>query len=363
MKTEGAPMPAHIPTQPTPTLDAMYSQGQQPYQQPGGQQQNQQDFTQQPHSFPANQQMPQDPQMLSQQQQGPLAMPFDQGMYTGRDPQNPQYPQETVSPNQQQNQGAQYPAFDTAATAWEQEHVTEVNNDPPFTGFSQQGEPHISQNQAARDAELHSARQRIQALDAARERQETLQAIAISAREATDSEELEEQLLSLDAWKQDIRRQIEGQGQASQANVAYDDNAYAQMAVGMRQQGAGFSDPRGGNPIYSPNANAARLQFCPASSIPFRYKLRRPIPSSVRDPPSRLRSPNSLTHLKSTVHAWRPHPNATSNGHASLWLCGLRADAEPSCLQRQPYILKPTASFSDPNPRCAHCGSSEELGG
>lgn len=275
-------MPAHIHTQPTPTLEAMYSQGQQPHDQAGSQQKYQQDFAQQPHNFPANQQMPQHPQMLPQQQQAPFDMPFDQGMYTGQDPHNQQYAHEGVPPTHQQNESAQYPAFDPAAAAWEQEHVTEVNNDPPpFTGFPQQGGAHISQNQAARDAELLSRRRRVQALDEERERQETLQAMAVSARDAPDFEELEEQhqqqlhqaqLLSLDAWEQDIRRQIEQQGHANQPNAAYDDNAYAQMATGMGQQGSAFSDPRGRYPLYSPTPtlqdhNAAKqAQYHPAAS-------------------------------------------------------------------------------------------------
>lgn len=281
MQPEGAPMPAQIPTQPTPTLEAMYSQGRQSYDQPGGQHQYQQDFAQQPHDFPASQQMPQDPQMRSQQQQAPFATPFDQGMYTGQDLQNQQYPHEAVPPVRQENQGTQYPAFNPAASAWEQEHVTEVNDGSPFTDFPQQGGPQKSQNQAARDAELLSRRQRVQALDEERVRQETLQVIAISARDAPDLEELEEQLqqqihqaqlLSLDAWEQEIRRQIEQQGQANQPNAAYDDSAYPQMGAGMGQQGSAFSDPRGGYSLYSPTPTlqghhaAQQAQYHPAAS-------------------------------------------------------------------------------------------------
>jgi hypothetical protein len=252
---ENTQMPMQMPMQnaSTPQLDTMYSQGvPQRYEQPVQQEnlgyaqqgfvQQPQGFTQQPRVFQdantANvEQIQQIPQNFAQQfpaQENQQQAHFDPSMNAGAQP--GQFLQEQQPLQQQQaapqagyqfvQEGGQ-PAWlgpqpvntgNIDLSAWEQAHVTEVNHQPmeppPPTTQQQQ------RTQAMRELELQNARQRIEALEAEREQQEVAQALAASARDAPDSAEIEEQLqqqihqaqlLSLDAWEQEVRWKLQQQ--------------------------------------------------------------------------------------------------------------------------------------------------------
>lgn len=251
-------MPMQMPVQnaSTPQLDTMYSQGgPQQYAQPVHQDNmgyGQQGFVQQPQGFAQQPQIFNDgnnlnveqqqvPQNFAQQfpaQEYQQQAQFDPSMNVGAQPGH--FVQEQ-QPLQQQQAGPQavpqagyqfvseggQPAWlgpqpvntgNVDPSAWEQAHVTEVNHQPmgPPPPTSQQHQ----QNQAIRELELQNVRQRIEALEAEREQQEVAQALAASARDAPDSAEIEEQLqqqihqaqlLSLDAWEQEVRWKLQQQ--------------------------------------------------------------------------------------------------------------------------------------------------------
>ena len=313
MPTENAPPQMQMPMQQnasTPQLNAMYSQeGPQQYQQPAqqdnsgyGQQgfvQQPQDFVQQPQGFQDNnthgEQMQQAPQNFTQQtpvQEYHQQAQFDPSMNLSAQP--GQFPQGQQPLQQQQSappavnqfvQEGQHPAWPGSqpvntgnvapqedASAWEQAHVTEVNDN---TDFSYQPSGHApptsqqqQQNQAMRELELHNARQRIEALEAEREQHEIAQALAASARDAPDSAEIEEQfqqmihqaqLLSLDAWEQEVRWKIQEQQQGgnSQPGTAYDGGSgggswQKQPLAPPSHLGSNFSDPRRGAALHGP---------------------------------------------------------------------------------------------------------------
>ena len=313
MPTENAPPQMQMPMQQnasTPQLNAMYSQeGPQQYQQPAqqdnsgyGQQgfvQQPQDFVQQPQGFQDNnthgEQMQQAPQNFTQQtpvQEYHQQAQFDPSMNLSAQP--GQFPQGQQPLQQQQSappavnqfvQEGQQPAWPGSqpvntgnvapqedASAWEQAHVTEVNDN---TDFSYQPSGHApptsqqqQQNQAMRELELHNARQRIEALEAEREQHEIAQALAASARDAPDSAEIEEQfqqmihqaqLLSLDAWEQEVRWKIQEQQQGgnSQPGTAYDGGSgggswQKQPLAPPSHLGSNFSDPRRGAALHGP---------------------------------------------------------------------------------------------------------------
>jgi hypothetical protein len=248
----------------TPQLDTMYSQGvPQQYEQPV-QQENvgygQQGFVQQPQGFVqqpqifndgdnVNVEQQQVPQNFAQQfpaQEYQQQAQFDPSMNSSAQPgqflqehqpfqqqQAPpqagyQFVQEGAQPawpgSQPVNTGNVEPHAD--ASAWEQAHVTEVNDNAGFNRQQFAGGPQPptsqqqQQTQAMRELELQNARQRIEALEAEREQQEVAQALAASARDAPDSAEIEEQLqqqihqaqlLSLDAWEQEVRWKLQQQ--------------------------------------------------------------------------------------------------------------------------------------------------------
>lgn len=179
-------------------------------------------------------------------------------------------------------------ASEADASTWEQAHVTEVD---PNAGFNYQpGEPppptsqQRLQNQATREAELRNASKRIEAFEAEREEQEVAQALAASARDAPDFADIEEQLqqqihqaqlLSLDAWEQEVRGKILEQ----QGGGTYDGGGNSWQKQPMAPQshlGSKFPDPRGGAGLYGP---APTMQDS------------RPQPSFTRGGPSQMPSP------------------------------------------------------------------------
>jgi hypothetical protein len=323
LSTENPTMQMPMQNASTPQLNAMYSQGGlQQYEQPVQQEnlgyaqqgfiQQPQEFTQQPQAFQDNnsanvEQMQQAPQNFAQQvpaQEYHQPAQFDPSMNPGNQQgqfqqgQQPflqqqaapqagyQFVQEGGQPawpgQQPVNTGNAGPHADAAA--WEQAHVTEVNDN---AGFNQQlfagGPPPPTsqqqhQNQAIREAELHNARQRIEALEAEREQQEVAQALAASARDAPDLADIEEQLqqqihqaqlLSLDAWEQEVRRKLQQQqGGNNQAGGMYDGG----IGGGSWQQqpltppshlGSNFSDPRGGAALNGPVPSMQQGQMPP----------------------------------------------------------------------------------------------------
>ena len=327
-----AQMPAENPTMQmpmqnasTPQLNARYSQGgQQQYQQPTHQEnlaheqqgfvQQSQGFTQRPQVLQDNsnanfEKMQQAPRNFEQQvpaQEHHWQAQFDPSMNPGA--QQGQFLQEQQPPQQQHQaapqagyqfaqDGGQPPAWpgrqpvnagnvapDAGASAWEQAHVTEVNDN---AGFNQQqfagGPPpptsqQQQQNQAIRELELHNAHQRIEALEAEREQQEIAQALAASARDAPDSADIEEQLqqqihqaqlLSLDAWEQEVRKKLqEQQGGNNQAGGMYDGGigggSWQQQPLALPSHlGSNFSDPRGGAALNGPIPSMQQGQMPP----------------------------------------------------------------------------------------------------
>lgn len=212
-----------MPTQSTPQLNSMYSQESllahaqapqgafaQPYQQPSGV------------HFP-------DEQMPAQQQQQ-QAYPDVASMsgYGGALPflTPSEYDYVTAQRQQQQYQEQQYQQQpftpQPAATAWEQQNVYEVSPQAP-----QQTQPQPqATDPTLRSLELTQARQRISALEAAREQQDTQLALQISAREAggeaaeREEREVHETLLrSLDSYERDLRRGLDGDGDDWYADV------------------------------------------------------------------------------------------------------------------------------------------------
>lgn len=169
-------MPMSMSGQSTPQLNAMYSQAQ------GGMPAQGQ---QQPHVHFQDEQMPQqaygqDLPAQPQQQQ----LPFT--------------PQASLPQHQQ-------------ATPWETQNIHEVNPIPPT--------PTPQQNPSSHAAALAQARQRIHALEAAREQQDTERALQLSAQEIFDDAELREReerqvhevmLRSLDSYEEDLRRGLMG---------------------------------------------------------------------------------------------------------------------------------------------------------
>lgn len=221
----GTPMPMQTPTTPTPELNAMYGQQN---AQPNEQMYGQQDPAQYAPSLHGQHQMPQAPQGFAQQppqQQAQYVMPMTPEGAAGQ-----YYQQQAAPPNAQNfaygsNVGTPgpQPGYGPADSAWEQANVTEAKNAaPPFTGFDPAS---AQQAQAMREQELFNARQRIEALEAERERLETEQALAISAQFAPNDAELEEQfqkqfheaqLQSINTWEEGLRRHIALQGLGNQ---------------------------------------------------------------------------------------------------------------------------------------------------
>jgi hypothetical protein len=309
----------------TPRLNAMYSQGgQQLYQQPTQQEnlaheqqgfvQRSQGFTQRPQVFQDNrnanlEQMQQAPQNLEQQvpareyhQQAQIDPSMNPGAQQGQFLQKQQPPQQQHQAAPQagyqfaQDRGqppawpgpqpvnAEIVAPDADASACEQTHVTEVNDNAGFNQqrFADRAPPPTShrqqQNQAIREAELHNARQRIEALEAEREQQEVAQALASSARDAPDRADIEEQLqqqihqaqlLSLDAWEQEVRRTLQQQqGGNNQAGGMYDGGTgggswQQQPLAPPSHLGSNFSDPRGGAALNGPIPSMQQGQMPP----------------------------------------------------------------------------------------------------
>jgi hypothetical protein len=314
---ENTQMPMQMPMQNalTPQLDTMYSQGvPQQYEQPV-QQENvgygQQGFVQQPQIFNdgnnVNVEQQQVPQNFAQQfpaQEYQQQAQFDPSMNSSAQPgqflqehqpfqqqQAPpqagyQFVQEGAQPawpgSQPVNTGNVEPHAD--ASAWEQAHVTEVNDNAGFNRQQFAGGPQPptsqqqQQTQAMRELELQNARQRIEALEAEREQQEVAQALAASARDAPDSAEIEEQLqqqihqaqlLSLDAWEQEVRWKIQQQqGGNIQPGMAYDGSAdgdfwQQQPLAPPSHLGSNFSDPRGGAALNGPIPSMQQGQMPP----------------------------------------------------------------------------------------------------
>jgi hypothetical protein len=200
---EGTSMPMHIPTQPSPQLDAVYSQ-------PGQVPNQAYDPLDPAHTLPGFVSQQQMPQAFPQTpQQAPYGMPINPHGAAG------QY----HDPTQQFQQQAA-----PAGSAWEQANVAEANNTAAqFPGFDQAVPPsaQAQQNQALRDEQLFHARQRIEALEEERERLEMQRALEISARDVPGHVEMEEQLQndlyqaqmqSLEVWERELRQGIAGQG-------------------------------------------------------------------------------------------------------------------------------------------------------
>lgn len=335
MQEQDTAMPMYPPTQATPTLEAMYSQDQQPHQQPMPPV-AQQNFPQQQSAFQGKQQMQQFPQQQHFGQQTQPNMPMNQDIYGEQEQQYPYSPDLSTIYEQTEGSRSAHPGFGPAATPWEQEHVTEVNEEPPFTGFNQPSGHQVPQNavKATREAELFAARQRVQALEAEREEREFSRAMAISAREAPDDAALEEQLqqqlhqaqlLSLNAYEEDIRRQIE-----QQSNPAYNDDPYTPMASGAANQGFNYPDPRGGSQMYSPaptlqGHNAAQQpQFHPpashaapsqAASGIYHPEIVSPTASHISQPNSYQGGPIPMPPPPMNI----PGPNPAGSGDNFAW--------------------------------------------
>jgi hypothetical protein len=339
MPAETPPMTMQMPTQngSTPQLDAMYSQGgPQQYGQPAQQENlghSQQGFVQQPQDFV------QQPQDFVQQPQGFVQQPQGLQNNDNNGEQMQQAPQNFVQqiPAQEYHQSAQFdpsmnlsgqpgqfsqgqplqqqaapqagyqfgpegggqPAWSGSQaantgnvasqeddSAWEQAHVTEVNDTAGFNYQPSGHSPPISQqqqqNQAIRERELHDARQRIGALEAEREQHEIMQALAASARDAPDSAEIEEQLqqqihqaqlLSLDAWEQEVRWKIQEQRQGGngQPGIAYDGGSgggswQRQPLAPPSHLVSDFSDPRRGAALHGPAPSMQRGHMPPPSN-------------------------------------------------------------------------------------------------
>jgi hypothetical protein len=332
MPAENSPMTMQMPMQnaSTPQLDSMYSQGGpqqygQPVQQENlghGQQgfvQQPQDFAQQPQGFVQQpqgfqdndnngEQMQQAPQNFARQipvQEYHQSAHFDPSMnlsgQTGQFSQGQPLQQQAApqagyqfgpegggqdawTGSQAANTGNAAPQED--ASAWEQAHVTEVND---TSGFNYQPSGHPpptsqqqQQNQAVRELELHNARQRVEALEAEREQHEIAQALAASARDAPDSAEIEEQLqqqihqaqlLSLDAWEQEVRWKIQEQqhGGNSHPGIATDGGRgggswQKQPLAPPSHLGSDFSDPRRGAALHGPAPAMQRGHMPPPSN-------------------------------------------------------------------------------------------------
>lgn len=189
------------------------------------------------------------------------------------------------------------------ASAWEQAHVTEVNDTAGFN-YQPSGHPpptsqQQQQNQAIRELELHNARQRVEALEAEREQHEISQALAASARDAPDSAEIEEQLqqqihqaqlLSLDVWEQEVRWKIQEQKQGgnSQPGIAYDGGSggsswQRQPLAPPSHLGSDFRPtPRSGT-AWSSSHDAARPNATSINRFRARisFELRHPQPDSA----------------------------------------------------------------------------------
>jgi hypothetical protein len=164
------------------------------------------------------------------------------------------------------------------ASAWEQAHVTVVNDNAGFDKQQFAGGPppptsqQQQQNQAQRELELHNARQRIEALEAEREQQEVAQALAASARDAPDSADIEEQLqqqihqaqlLSLDAWEQEVRRKLQQQ-QGGMYDGGIGGGSWQQQPLAPPSHlGSNFSDPRGGAALNGPVPSMQQGQMPP----------------------------------------------------------------------------------------------------
>jgi hypothetical protein len=308
---ENTQMPMQMPTQnaSTPQLDTMYSQGvPQQYEQPV-QQENvgygQQGFVQQPQGFVqqpqifndgnnVNVEQQQAPQNFAQQfpaQEYQQQAQFDPSMNPSAQPgqflqehqpiqqqQAPsqagyQFVQEGAQPawpgSQPVNTGNVEPHAD--APAWEQAHVTEVNDNAGFNRQQFAGGPQPptsqqqQQTQAMRELELQNARQRIEALEAEREQQEVAQALAASARDAPDSAEIEEQLqqqihqaqlLSLDAWEQEVRWKLQQQqGQMPPPPIPSARGSFSNL--GFRSPVPRSQTPTRGVPLSDAARNAA----------------------------------------------------------------------------------------------------------
>lgn len=241
MPHDGQSMPMPGPTHSTPDLNAMYSQHPQM-----GQQSAQQDFAPQPPVQYPQQEVPLDQALPAQQQQyqdllagqGALGgQPPQQASYDAFTAANPytqtqqQYPQQPfINPQPipqyqvppPQTPYPPHPTSQTAslynndptapASAWEQQNITEVNPTQP-----QHQNP---QPATARALALQHARTRIRTLETDLERRETAAALALSATQSSpqqqeqDAQDLHEALLaSLDSYEQDLRRQMELQGQ------------------------------------------------------------------------------------------------------------------------------------------------------
>jgi hypothetical protein len=327
MPAENSPMTMQMPMQnaSTPQLDAMYSQGgPQQYGQPAqqdnfenGQQsfvQQPQDFVQQPQGFQDNdnngEQMPQAPQNFAQQipvQEYHQPAQFDPSINPSAQPgqfSQGQLLQQQATPQagyQFGPEGGGQPAWTGSqaanignvapqedVSAWEQAHVTEVNDNAGFDNQPSRPLPPTSQqqqqNQAMRELELQNARQRVESLEAEREQQDIAQALAASARDAPDSADIEEQLqqqihqaqlLSLDAWEQEVRWKIQEQQQQggnSQPGIAHDGGSgggpwQKQPLAPPSHFGSDVSDPRRGAALHGP-APAMQQGRMPPLSIP-----------------------------------------------------------------------------------------------
>jgi len=285
----------------TPQLDAMYSQGgpQQPvHQENAGY--GQQGSVQQPQPFhdgnnAINEQMQQTPQNFAQQfpaQEYHQTAQFDLSMDTNAQPgqfqqdhrplQQQAAPQagyqlgpeggQPIRPGSQSAHAGNVVA-DTDASAWEQAHVTKVNDNAGLNNQPSRPLPRKSrqqqQSQSLRELELHNARRRVEALEVEREQQEIAQALAASARDAPNFADIEEQLqqqihqaqlLSLDAWEREVRWKIQEQQQQhsvnNQANSTYDGDGglpwQGQPSTLPSHLGSNFSDPRHGVALNGP---------------------------------------------------------------------------------------------------------------
>lgn len=328
MPHDGQSMPMPGPTQSTPDLNTMYSQHPQM-----GQQSAQQGFAPQPHVQYPQQQMPLDQALPPQQQQyqGLLA---GQGALGGQPPQqasydaftaaNPytqtqqQYPQQPLINPQSIPQyqvpppHTPYPPHPTSqtaslynndptapASAWEQQNITEVNPTQP--------QPHPQpQHQnpppaTARAHALQSALSRIQILETDLERRETAAALALSATQSSpqqqeqDAQDLHEALLaSLDSYEQDLRRQMELQGQGP---GAYEQQPYYAPST-LRP--AAISSPAASEP-GSARSGTSRISR-PAPPLPGQSS-RRPARSeaSWRSPTPRPYTPTRGTTVEAAA--------------------------------------------------------------
>lgn len=337
MPPPGTPIPMML-NQITPQLNSMYSQESLPAH-AQAQAQVQRGAFAQPYQQPSGVHSP-DEQMPAQQQQQQQFYPDVASMsgYGGAHPSvtPSEYDFATASQQpQQQPQQQQYPQQpftpQPATTAWEQQNVYEVPPQQPQQTQPQPTDPTL------RSLELTQARQRISALEAAREQQDTQLALQISAQEAEgqlaerEEREVHETLLrSLDSYERDLRRGLDGGGEAGDdwygefEDVHEEDFPVTDAFEGMSattaatEVGTATTTSRTANRDHAHNNRSTASTPIPISTNPAHHHPTNPVPPIHPGIPSQVASLSNTSIVPPPVissSSPTPKPTPSSSRH------------------------------------------------